>query len=221
MVKTSGTTLLTLINDILDYSKIEATKIVLDPQPFNLEELVGDAVNSVATLAHKKGLELAFSFEPEVPRQIVGDSLRLRQVLLNLIGNAIKFTKQGEVVVSVSLRQSGHNTNETHKDPMLHFAVRDTGLGIPPEIQAKLFRAFEQGDSSTTRQFGGTGLGLAISRQIVQLMGGEIWLESVAGEGSVFHFTMSFGGTTEALAANDWKAGPRNRRLSATDVARS
>jgi signal transduction histidine kinase/CheY-like chemotaxis protein len=198
MVKASGTTLLTLINDILDYSKIEARKIVLDPQPFDLEELVGDAMNSVAILAHRKGLEFAFSFEPEVPRQIVGDSLRLRQVLLNLIGNAIKFTKQGEVVVSVSLRESDHNTNETHKDPMLHFAVRDTGLGIPPEIQAKLFRAFEQGDSSTTRQFGGTGLGLAISRQIVQLMGGEIWLESVAGEGSVFHFTMHFEGTIEA-----------------------
>jgi signal transduction histidine kinase/CheY-like chemotaxis protein len=203
MVKASGTTLLTLINDILDYSKIEARKIVLDPQPFNLEELVGEAVNSVAILAHNKGLELVFSFEPEVPRQIVGDSLRLRRVLLNLIGNAIKFTKQGEVVVNVSLRRSGHNTNETHKDPMLHFAVRDTGLGIPPEIQAKLFRAFEQGDSSTTRQFGGTGLGLAISRQIVQLMGGEIWMESVAGEGSVFHFTMSFGGTIEAATEED------------------
>jgi signal transduction histidine kinase/CheY-like chemotaxis protein len=203
MVKASGTTLLTLINDILDYSKIEARKIVLDPQPFNLEALVGEAVNSVAILAHKKSLELAFSVEPEVPRQIVGDSLRLRQVLLNLIGNAIKFTKHGEVVVRVSLRQSRHNANETQKDLMLHFAVRDTGLGIPPEIQAKLFRAFEQGDSSTTRQFGGTGLGLAISRQIVQLMGGEIWVESVAGEGSVFHFTMSFGATIEAATAED------------------
>jgi signal transduction histidine kinase/CheY-like chemotaxis protein len=192
MVKSSATTLLTLINDILDYSKIEAGKIVLDPQPFNLEKLVGDAVNSVAILAHRKGLELALSFEPEVPLELVGDSLRLRQVLLNLVGNAMKFTKQGEVVLTISLEPARSESAENPR-PMLHFAVRDTGVGIPPEIQAKLFHAFEQGDTSTTRQFGGTGLGLAISKQIVELTGGKVWLESTPGVGSVFHFTMSFG----------------------------
>ena len=193
MVKSSGGTLLTLINDILDYSKIEAGKIVLDPGPFNVEELVGDAMNSVAILAHKKGLELAISIEPDVPLEIVGDSLRLRQVLLNLVGNAIKFTQQGEVVVSVSLQSSGK------EDPMLHFAIRDTGIGIPLEVQAKLFQAFEQGDSSTTRKFGGTGLGLAISKRIVELMGGAIWVESAPGVASVFHFTIGFGKAVETV----------------------
>jgi signal transduction histidine kinase len=177
MVKGSATILLTLINDILDYSKIEAKRIVLDPRRFKVAELVGEAVSSLAILAHKKGLEIALNFEPEAPLEIVGDSLRVRQVLLNLVGNAIKFTKKGEVVVNASLDQTGG------KDPMLHFAIRDTGMGIPPEIQAKLFHAFEQGDSSTTRQFGGSGLGLAISKQIVELMGGRIWLESTPGLG--------------------------------------
>jgi signal transduction histidine kinase/CheY-like chemotaxis protein/HPt (histidine-containing phosphotransfer) domain-containing protein len=194
MVKSSGARLLTLINDILDYSKIEARKIVLDPQPFNVEELTGDAMNSVAILAHKKGLELALCIAPEVPLEIVGDSLRLRQVLLNLVGNAIKFTELGEVVVNVSLEPSGPG------DPRLHFAIRDTGMGIPLEIQAKLFHAFEQGDSSTTRQFGGTGLGLAISKKIVELMGGGVWLESTPEVGSVFHFTISFGRVSAASA---------------------
>jgi len=194
MVKGSGARLLTLVNDILDYSKIEAGKIVLDPQPFNVEELTGDALNSVAILAHKKGLELTLSIAPEVPLEIVGDSLRLRQVLLNLVGNAIKFTEQGEVVVNIGLKPSGPG------DPLLHFTIRDTGMGIPLEIQAKLFHAFEQGDSSTTRQFGGTGLGLAISKKIVELMGGEIWLESTPEVGSAFHFTIDFGRVAEASA---------------------
>ncbi|MGA2595506.1 MAG: response regulator [Bryobacteraceae bacterium] len=186
MVNSSATMLLTLINDILDYSKIEANKILLDPQPFDLEEFMGEAVDSVAILAHKKGLELALDFDGDVPLAIVGDAMRLRQVLLNLIGNAMKFTKQGEVVVKVNLERRAENVA-----PLLHFAIRDTGIGIPPEIQTKLFHAFEQGDASTTRRFGGTGLGLAISKRIVALMGGEIWVESTAGVGSVFHFTMN------------------------------
>jgi PAS domain S-box-containing protein len=191
MVKSSATTLLTLINDILDYSKIEAGKIVLDPRPFNLEDLVDDAMNSVAILAHRKGLELALSFEPDLPLELVGDSLRLRQVLLNLIGNAMKFTKQGEVVLNISLEKAATEP-EKNSGPMLRFAIHDTGVGISPEIQAKLFHAFEQGDTSTTRQFGGTGLGLAISKQIVELTGGQIWLESTPGVGSIFQFTMRF-----------------------------
>jgi signal transduction histidine kinase/DNA-binding response OmpR family regulator len=217
MVKTSGANLLTLINDILDYSKIEAGKIVLDPRPFDLADLVGEVLHSLAIPAHQKGLELAFSFGQGVPSAIVGDGLRVRQVLLNLVGNAVKFTRQGEVVVGVNLEPTGDIGNDPTGgtgsvptggtgnvptrdtgDPMLHFTVRDTGIGIAPEAQAKLFHAFEQGDSSTTRQFGGTGLGLAISKQIVELMGGEIWLESNPGVGSVFHFTTRFGRVAKA-----------------------
>jgi signal transduction histidine kinase/DNA-binding response OmpR family regulator len=209
MVKTSAANLLTLINDILDYSKIEAGKIVLDPLSFNVVDLIGEALHSLAIPAHKKGLELAFSFGSGVPAEIVGDSLRVRQVLLNLVGNAVKFTQQGEVVVSVNLEP----TND--QEPMLHFSVRDTGIGIPPEAQAKLFHAFEQGDSSTTRRFGGTGLGLAISKQIVALMGGEVWLESTPGVGSVFHFTMRFGRTVDAGGSPiDLKAIEELRGLS-------
>jgi signal transduction histidine kinase/CheY-like chemotaxis protein/HPt (histidine-containing phosphotransfer) domain-containing protein len=218
MVKTSGANLLTLINDILDYSKIEAGKIVLDPRSFDVADLVGEVLHSLALPAHQKGLELAFSFGQGVPSAIVGDGLRVRQVLLNLVGNAVKFTSQGEVVVGVNLEPTGDIGNDPTGDtgnnptgdtggPMLHFTVRDTGIGITPETQAKLFHAFEQGDSSTTRQFGGTGLGLAISKQIVELMGGEIWLESNPGVGSVFHFTTRFdrvakaGGSPIELAA--------------------
>jgi light-regulated signal transduction histidine kinase (bacteriophytochrome)/DNA-binding response OmpR family regulator len=197
MVKSSATTLLSLINDILDYSKIEAGKMTLDPHPFNLEELTGDVINRVAILAHNKGLELAVNIEPDVPLEIVGDSMRVGQVVLNLVGNAMKFTKQGEVVVNVSMEQPAAET-ERNGHPMLHFSVRDTGIGIPPHVQAKLFQAFEQADSSTTRQFGGTGLGLAISKKIVAATGGKIWVESTAGVGSVFHFTMIFGRATEA-----------------------
>jgi two-component system, sensor histidine kinase and response regulator len=204
MVKTSGANLLTLINDILDYSKIEAGKVVLDPRPFDVAGLIGEVLHSLAIPAHQKGLELAFNFGQGVPSAIVGDGPRLRQVLLNLVGNAVKFTPKGEVVVGVNLEPTADTGNQ---DPMLHFTVRDTGIGIAPEVQAKLFHAFEQGDSSTTRQFGGSGLRLAISRQIVELMGGEIWLESNPGVGSVFHFTIKFaraakaGGSSPELAA--------------------
>ena len=203
MVKTSAANLLTLINDILDYSKIEAGKIVLDPRPFDIADLVGEVLHSLAIPAHQKGLELAFSFGQGVPSAVVGDGLRVRQVLLNLVGNAVKFTRQGEVVVGVNLEPTGDigikpNGDTADQGPMLHFTVRDTGIGIAPEAQAKLFHAFEQGDSSTTRRFGGTGLGLAISKQIVELMGGEIWLESNPGVGSVFHFTTRFGRVAKA-----------------------
>ena len=184
MVRSSAHDLLVIINDILDYSKIEAGKIVLDPVPFNLSELVGDSVKSLALSAHKKGLELVFHLDPEVPADVIGDPVRLRQVLVNLAGNAIKFTEKGEVVVNVYLTERAGN------ELTLHFTVRDTGIGIAPEKQVKIFQAFEQADSSTTRNYGGSGLGLAISKRIVQLMGGEIWLESVPGVGSSFHFTI-------------------------------
>ncbi len=187
MVRSSAEDLLVIINDILDYSKIEAGKIALVPAQFNLVELVGDTLKSLAIPAHKKSLELAFQVAEEVPALVVGDSVRLRQVLVNLAGNAVKFTGQGEVVVEARLESK----NET--ESRVHFTVRDTGIGVSPEAQQRLFRPFEQADSSTTRQYGGTGLGLAISKKIVDLMGGQIWMESTPGLGSAFHFTAIFG----------------------------
>jgi signal transduction histidine kinase/CheY-like chemotaxis protein len=186
LIKSSGEALLVILNDILDYSKIEAGKITLESVAFNLEEILGASMKSIASSAFKKGLELTFKMEPDVPVEVIGDLNRLRQVLLNLIGNAIKFTQQGEVSVTVSV--DGVTDNKSK----LHFAVRDTGVGISSEQQAKLFRPFEQADSSTTRRYGGTGLGLAISARIVQLMGGEIWIDSTPGSGSTFHFTAQF-----------------------------
>jgi len=185
-VRSSANSLLIIINDILDYSKIEAGKVSLDPVLFDLQQCVGDTMRVLAVPAHNKGLELAFHVEPELPSALWGDSMRLRQVLLNLTGNAIKFTAQGEVVVRVSSELREGN------ELKLHFSVRDTGIGIPGDKQGKLFQMFEQVDMSTTRQFGGTGLGLAISKRIVELMGGEIWMESTVGAGSTFHFTSRF-----------------------------
>ena len=183
LVRSSADSLLLIINDILDYSKIEAGKITLDPVPFDLAELLGNVMKSMAVTARGKGLELSFDIESDAPLSLIGDSLRLRQVLINLTGNAIKFTEKGDVAVHVNV------SKRDERGPTLHFAVRDTGIGISAEKQGKLFKAFEQADTSTTRQYGGTGLGLAISARIVQLMGGEIWMESAPGTGSTFHFT--------------------------------
>src|SRR5580704_1357563 len=183
MVKSSADALLVIINDILDYSKIEAGKIILDNVTFDLSEVVGDAMKSVATIAHKQGLEMAFHLDPGVPAYLIGDPVRLGQVLLNLVGNAIKFTERGEVIVNVGADQRDESSVK------LHFRVRDTGIGIPLQKQSKLFEAFEQADSSTTRRYGGTGLGLAISKRITELLGGKIWIESSPGQGSTFHFT--------------------------------
>ena len=183
MVRSSADSLLVLINDILDFSKIEAGKIVLDPHRFKVTELAGDALKTMAIVAHKKGLELTLDVQPDVPVELVGDSMRLRQVLLNLIGNAIKFTAHGEVAVTIRALDVGE------AEMMLQFTVRDTGIGILLEDQSKVFRPFEQADASTTRRYGGTGLGLAISARIVELMGGRIWLESVPSYGTEFHFT--------------------------------
>jgi PAS domain S-box-containing protein len=182
LVRSSAESLLVILNDVLDYSKIEAGKMVLSPVRFKPAEVVGEAMKSMAVTAHKKGLELAFDLE-SVPPDLIGDPVRLRQVLLNLTGNAIKFTERGEVTVHV------HVAEREEDAVKLHVSVRDTGIGIAPEKQDRLFRAFEQADSSTTRQYGGTGLGLVISARIVRLMGGEIWMESAPGAGSVFHFT--------------------------------
>ncbi|MGO9527635.1 MAG: response regulator [Verrucomicrobiia bacterium] len=182
-VKLSAETLLQLINDILDFSKIEAGKLELDPIDFSLRDNLGDTLKTLAIRAHQKGLELAAHVLPEVPDELVGDPVRLRQVIVNLIGNAIKFTERGEVVVQVAL--DGQEGDEL----CLHFAVSDTGIGIPADKQGVIFEAFAQADGSTTRKYGGTGLGLAISTQLVRMMGGKIWVESEVGKGSTFHFT--------------------------------
>ncbi|MGA3188037.1 MAG: response regulator [Bryobacteraceae bacterium] len=182
MVRSSAEDLLVIINDILDYSKIEAGKIDLDRVQFNLIELVGDTLKCLAMPAHRKSLELSFHADANVPEVAIGDPVRLRQVLMNLAGNAVKFTAKGEVVVDVNL-ESQEEAYST-----VHFTVRDTGIGVPLEAQKRLFRAFEQADCSTTREYGGTGLGLAISKKIVDLMSGEIWMESTEA-GSAFHFT--------------------------------
>ncbi|HKV42681.1 MAG TPA: DAHL domain-containing protein [Blastocatellia bacterium] len=187
MVKASGDALLSLINDILDFSKIEAGKLDLDPIDFALRDSIHDTLRSLALRAHSQGLELACQILPEVPEGLNGDPGRLRQILINLIGNALKFTSQGEVVLHIAME------SHTPEQALLHFSVADTGIGIPVEKQRLIFEAFSQADGSTTRRYGGTGLGLTISAKLVALMGGEIWVESEPGLGSTFHFTAQFG----------------------------
>jgi PAS domain S-box-containing protein len=198
MVKSSADALLKIINDILDVSKIEAGKFELDPIDFNLRDAIGDSANTVALGARQKGLELIVDVDAAVPRMLRGDPGRLRQIVVNLLGNAIKFTMRGEVVLRVTMEAA------TPQDVVLHVSIRDTGVGIPLDRQKRVFEAFTQADSSMTRAYGGTGLGLTISSQIVELMGGRIWVESEVGTGSTFHFTASFAVLkTRAAAAPD------------------
>jgi PAS domain S-box-containing protein len=187
MVRDSAESLLTLLNDILDFSKIEAGKLELETIDFKLRGSIEPALKTLAPRAHEKGLEVNCRFDPDVPDALLGDPSRLRQILLNLLGNALKFTERGEINLTIQ-RESGNDAATS-----LHFTVQDTGIGIPAEKQAYIFDAFTQADGSTTRRFGGTGLGLTISRQLVQMMGGRIWVESALGEGTTFHFTASFG----------------------------
>jgi signal transduction histidine kinase/CheY-like chemotaxis protein len=186
LVKSSGESLLSVINDILDFSKVESGKLELEAIEFNLYNCVGETMKALALRAHQKGIELAYDAAPEVPPQLLGDPGRLRQILVNLVGNAIKFTASGEVVVKIE------NLSPSGEFVELHFKVTDTGIGIPPDKHKLLFNAFSQADSSTTRKYGGTGLGLAISALLVELMGGKIWVESTADVGSTFHFTARF-----------------------------
>jgi PAS domain S-box-containing protein len=188
-VKSAADSLLGLVDDLLDFEKIEAGKMELVPADFTLRPMMADALRALTVRAHQKGLELVWNVEPDVPDALVGDAGRLRQVLLNLVGNAIKFTKQGEVAVRVEVVDSPAPEGEA----VLRFAVADTGIGIPPDGQERIFRAFEQEDASTTREYGGTGLGLTISARLVGLMGGKIAVESEPGRGSTFAFTARFG----------------------------
>ena len=189
----SAESLLTLINDILDFSKIEADQLELDRVPFLLRDVLGDAMKTLGPRVKGKNLELAFRVAPCVPEYVEGDPYRLRQVVTNLVANAVKFTEQGEVVLDVSEVPSNEGSLQ------LHFSVRDTGIGIPADKQHLLFNAFSQVDSSTTRRYGGTGLGLAITARLVRLMGGEVWVESEPGKGSTFHFTAQFSRTPQIL----------------------
>jgi PAS domain S-box-containing protein len=234
-IKKSADALLSVINDILDFSKIEAGKLELDHSPFDLRDSLGDMLNTLALRAHQKGLELACHIAPEVPQTVVGDPVRLRQVLINLVGNAIKFTERGEVIVDVAgadftgedaeseegkgpfkedsprgeAKQTGllsapHSSalsasSAVKSSCRLHFQVRDTGIGIPADKQRLIFEAFAQVDGSTTRRYGGTGLGLAISSRLVERMGGRLWVESVVGQSSTFHFTACFASQAAAL----------------------
>jgi two-component system sensor histidine kinase/response regulator len=186
MVKSSAEALLGIINDILDFSKIEAGRLDLECLPFSLLDCIEDALHPLAIRAEQKGLELTWSAEGEIPERIDGDSTRLRQILINLTGNAIKFTKEGEVSVRAERLPSAES------EVWIRFIVSDTGVGIPAEKHQQIFEAFSQADSSTTREFGGTGLGLSISARLVKLMGGEIWLESTPRQGSKFFFTARF-----------------------------
>jgi two-component system, sensor histidine kinase and response regulator len=186
MVKLSGDALLTLINDILDFSRIEAGKLSLDTIEFDLEDCLTDTTRTFAPRARQKGLEISCQIQPGVPKALAGDPNRLRQIVLNLLGNAVKFTERGEVVLRAETESL------TTDEALLHISISDTGVGIPEDKQKLIFEAFTQADSSMARKYGGSGLGLTISAKLVQMMGGRLWVESKPGKGSTFHFTARF-----------------------------
>jgi CheY-like chemotaxis protein/nitrogen-specific signal transduction histidine kinase len=187
LVHLSAESLLTVINDILDFSKIEAGKLEFESIPFDLRDRLGEIMQTLGFRAHQKGLELIYDVHTDVPVALSGDPGRLRQILVNLVGNAIKFTEQGQILVDVRLESITADT------ACVQFSVRDTGVGIPAEHQKKIFEAFSQADQSMTRRFGGTGLGLTICSRLVEMMGGRIWVVSEEGQGSTFHFTAHLG----------------------------
>jgi len=184
LVRFSADSLLSIINDILDFSKIEAGKLDIELIPFQLRDSLQQILKTCAIRARQKGLQFTFNAPADVPDSLIGDPGRLRQVLLNLIGNAIKFTERGQILVAVAA------AFPVKGRVLLHFGVKDTGIGIPPETQEKIFAAFSQADGSMARKYGGTGLGLAICLRLVEMMGGRIWVESAQEKGSVFHFTL-------------------------------
>ncbi|MES1213481.1 MAG: ATP-binding protein, partial [Singulisphaera sp.] len=211
IVKDSARALLTLLNDILDFSKIEAGRLDLECIPLSVREVVEDAARLLAVTASRKKLELTCLVANDIPDKLLGDPGRLRQVIMNLVGNAIKFTEHGDVMVRVeTVQESGDNVT-------LHFAVQDSGIGIPREKQDCIFEAFRQSDSSMTRRFGGTGLGLAICSQLVTLMGGRIWVKSEPGQGSTFHFEVVLQTAEKAGDSSPtplpWRASPGTRAV--------
>jgi PAS domain S-box-containing protein len=219
LVKSSADALLTVIDDILDFSKIEAGKLAIDPVPFRLRDTITDTLRALALRAHGKGLELTFRIDPDLPDTVVGDCGRIRQVLINLVGNAIKFTERGEVCVTIEpgdLRETGRE---------LRVSVVDTGIGIPAAKRNAIFAPFEQADGSTTRKYGGTGLGLTISARLVALMGGRIWVEDNPGGGSVFRFTVQLADDTDHRSEHTHGTGARasiaGRRILVVDDNRT
>jgi two-component system sensor histidine kinase/response regulator len=183
LVKLSAESLLSVINDILDFSKIEAGKLEFESLPFDLRESLGETMKTLGFRAHQKGLELVYDVRPDVPEAFMGDPGRLRQIIINLVGNSIKFTERGEILINVEQER------RTEEAAYLHFSVHDTGVGIPLDKQSRIFEAFSQADGSMARRYGGTGLGLTICARLVEMMGGRIWVESETGAGSTFHFT--------------------------------
>src|ERR1035438_965803 len=209
MVKSSGESLLTLLNDILDLSKIEAGKLELEIAELSIEDCIEEALQPLALSAQAKGIELLWNAEEGIPAAMRGDSTRLRQVLMNLAGNALKFTNHGQVAIYVRI------AGTTQDGLMLEFTVSDTGIGIPEEKQRKIFEAFAQADMSTTRRYGGTGLGLSICQRLVHLMGGRIWVESEEGLGSKFHFT-----TTVLCTLGPQQEGKRGNEKTLPGICR-
>ena len=216
-IRSSGNTLLSLINDILDFSKIESGKLEMECQPFDLRDCVEDSLDLLAAKAAEKRLEVIYIFENNVPEIVIGDVTRLRQILANLLGNAVKFTEKGEVVLAISSLSREPGKIE------LNFAVRDTGIGISKDRMGRLFRSFSQVDSSTTRHYGGTGLGLAISKRLVEIMGGRIWVKSEPGKGSTFQFTIiaQSPAPKEAVSTNSSLTGKRILVVYGNDISRS
>jgi signal transduction histidine kinase/CheY-like chemotaxis protein len=220
MAKSSADSLLSLLNDILDFSKIEAGKLDVEAVDFGLRDALDGSMKGLCIPAHQKGLELACHVLPNVPDRLCGDPGRLRQIVTNLVGNAVKFTSKGEVILRVECEE------ETDRDVLLHVSVTDTGIGIPLDKQSTIFEGFTQADASTTRKYGGTGLGLAISSRLVSLIQGRIWVESLVGRGSTFHFTARFAlqrgaPTAPATGVERWRGlsvlvvddNPTNRRI--------
>jgi len=217
-IRNSGDTLLSLINDILDFSKLDAGKVELEERPVRIQGCVEETLDSLAKRASEKGVEMTYLVDEDVPTAIRSDETRLRQILLNLLSNAVKFTEEGEVTIHIDVASAPEKTNGTYE---LHFRVRDTGIGIPEEKRADLFDSFTQADASTTRKHGGTGLGLSICQQLVEAMGGEIWVESEVGVGSTFHFTIraeaETGGSQEQISLEDYDLSLEGKHVLAVD----
>jgi len=205
-IYSSSESLLTIINDILDFSKIESGKLEMEANPFSLRTCIEEALDVLATKAAEKKLDIAYQIEDGVPAHVVGDTTRLRQILVNLVSNGIKFTPAGEVVVHVKGLSAPHKAEDVTEPWHLHFAVKDTGIGIPVDRLARLFKSFSQADASTTRRYGGTGLGLAISKRLVELMGGKMWVESFPEKGSTFHFTLPMHAAADPAPVLDAKS---------------